>query len=166
MIQLADGICYSPYPVVSYRHTEILPSGGLASFFGDDLQMWNLAWLTDPAWDQNYSANSPTELIAASKALDNVLAGLCKRSLTMDDDIEDFGTPTLRSLLRRPPREFMRAFSNVNPMALELTATYGSPLMQTMWSRARLSQPIDSKEQEEPQILKAMSNVIPFRKIA
>jgi hypothetical protein len=147
-------------------HTEILTPGTFASFLGDDLQMWNLAWLTDPAWDLNFSASTTIELISAIRALDHVLVGLCKRSLTMDDDIEDFGTPTLRSLLRLPPREFMRAFGGINLMTLELTATYGPSLIQTMWSRARLSQPLREEIEVTVIVKRTMSNVIQFNRRA
>ncbi len=164
MIQLNEGICYSPEPNEAYRCNEHIKGGGLAAFFGDDLQMWNLAWLTDPNWDLCLNVKPPQEALispseidaiiasrgdlkpaiaslkaelqglnatisslANMKALDPDLAGLVKRALTMDDDIEDWGTPPLRDLLMLPPRAFMLAFSKKDIMCLELTATYSPP---------------------------------------
>ena len=141
MIQLNEGICYSPQPNSAYRYVEFVKSGGLAAFFGDDLQMWNLAWVTDPIWDRCLDVKSSKEVRELLKATDTTMVGLVKRALTVGDDIEDWGTPTLRSLLMLPPREFMRQFSKKDINCLELTATYGQPLIQTMWSRARLGKP-------------------------
>lgn len=164
MIQLNEGICYSPQPNSAYRYVEFVKSGGLAAFFGDDLQMWNLAWVTDSTWDRCLDVKSAKEASELLKATDPVLAGLVKRALTAEDDTEDWGTPTLRSLLMLPPREFMRQFSKKDINCLELTATYGQPLIQTMWSRARLSQPITTDVSVAQFVERAMGNVIPFRR--
>ena len=165
MIQLNEGICYSPKPNEAYRHYAFFPSGGLAAFFDGDLQMWNLAWLTDPAWEGCLTVKTGDEALIAMQALDAPLAGYCKRALTMEDDLEDFGTPTLRSLLKLPPREFMRELTKKDMMTtLELTAHYGLPLIQTMWSRARLSQPISADVEATQFVERAMATVIPFKK--
>jgi hypothetical protein len=164
MIQLDAGICYSPRPNDDYRYTHIIEQGGLASFFKDDLQMWNLAWLTDPNWDCCLNVQTPDSALQALRKLDAELAGLVKRSLTMEDDVSDFGTPTLRSLLKLPPREFMRKFASYDLMTLELTATYGSPLIQTMWSRARQSQPITPDREVTKFIEQCENNVIQFKR--
>lgn len=164
MIQLNEGICYSPKPVSAYLYPEIVEGGGLAAFFEGDLQMWNLAWLTDPMWDHCLTVLTQHDALNLIRGMDAALMGLVKRALTMDDDLEDFGTPTLRDLLRLPPREFMRQFSRKDVNALELTATYGTPLIQTMWSRARLSQPTTADIQVAEFVERAMGNVIAFKK--
>ena len=164
MLQLNEGICYSPRPNVDYHCAEFFKGGGLAAFFGDDLQMWNLAWLCEPGWDNCLNLRSSNDAIVAMQALDPTLAGLCKRALTVEDDITDWGQPSLRDLLRLPPRDFMRALSAKNLMTLELTATYGTPLIQTMWSRARMSQPITADAEVAQFVERAMGNVIPFRR--
>jgi len=164
MIQLNEGICYSPKAPSAYLYSEIIEGGGLAAFFEGDLQMWNLAWLTDPMWDRCLTILTQGDALDFTRSMDAALMGLCRRALTMDDDLEDWGTPTLRDLLRRPPRDFMRVFSSKNLMALELTATYGTPLVQTMWSRARLSQPTTTDTQVTEFVERAMGNVLAFKK--
>jgi hypothetical protein len=167
MIQLNEGICYSPKPPTDYLRFEFFENGGLAAFFDGDLQMWNLAWLADPEWENWLTVKTHNEAIAAMRAHDPTLIGQVKRALTVEDDLEDFGTPTLRSLLKLPPREFMRELTRKDLMTtLELTANYGQPLIQTMWSRARLSQPITPDAEATQFVERAMGNVIPFRRRA
>lgn len=187
MIQLNEGICYSPQPISAYLRPDLFKGDGLVTLFGDDLQLWNLAWLTDPNWDLwlgirdgkeseqdqdltqaiaelRTDLKNHNEIIRALRATDPALIGLCKRALTMDDDLEDWGNPTLRALLKLPPRTFMQAFSKKGIMTLELTATYGQPLLQTMWSRARLSEPLTADAEVADFVERAMGNVLPFKK--
>lgn len=162
MIQLNEGICYSPNPIADYLRTSAA-DGGLTAFFGDDLQVWNLTWLTDPKWDL-WLDKDPDRLIQTLRSMDPTIMGLCKRALTMSDDLDDWGNPPLRDLLRLPPRAFMQAFSKKNIMCLELTATYGQSLLQTMWSRARLAEPLTTDAEVGQFVERAMGNVIAFRK--
>lgn len=165
MIQLNEGICYSPHPNIDYRYPHIIEGGGLAAFFGDDLQMWNLAWLTDPNWDYCLDVQGAEQALSALRKLDPVLVGLVKRAFIADDDVNDFGSPSLRELLKWPPREFMREFTKKDLMSsLELVAAYGPPLISTMWSRARLSQPLTPDPAVAQFVERAMGNVIQFRR--
>lgn len=164
MMQLNKGLCYSPKPPEAYLYPEVLEGGGLAAFFEGDLQMWNLAWLTDPMWDRCLNVLTLHDAQALIRGSDAALMGLVSRALTMDDDLEDFGDPTLRELLHRPPREFMRVFSSKNLMTLELTATYGTPLIQTMWSRARFAQPISADADATEFVERALGKVLAFKK--
>ena len=166
MIQLNEEICYSPKPQSAYLYPHLVKDGGLVAFFEGDLQMWNLAWLTDPLWDRCLNVQTHADALDITRSIDPALMGLVRRALTMDDDIEDFGQPTLRDLLRCTPRDFMRALSAKNLMTLELTAEYGPPLIQTMWSRARRSQPITADTEATQFVERAMGNVIPFTRRA
>lgn len=106
MIELPKGICYSPEAPEAY-----FPHDTTHLFFakyGEDLPVWNMMWLTQPALDAGLTLDKDkwvkwAPMIAGINA--NLL-GTMTASVKMDDE----AMPTqmaLRHLLTLPPMDFL-----------------------------------------------------------
>jgi len=143
MIQHNGSICYSPYPPLDY--TGVAGSGnrlGLVKYYADDPQLWNLLWLIEPRLDEYLNPSITLDgYTALANTLDHQKFGFAQRALNHDEDLTAFGKPTLRELLTLPPREFMRKLMISNYREVALFEDYGQTIVDTMWGRARISEP-------------------------
>lgn len=167
MISTEEGICYSPYPRSAYmRETDGVP-WGITSFFDrpEDLQMWNIMWLSLPSLD-DYLAEPPDRANwdAISKGLDTFLMGMLLRALYDDEDRGDFGDPPIREMLKLPPLEFMRQLRKRPYRTLSAYIEYGEVWMNTMQKRAQLSEEASGKPISFPEKGEKVSNVVSLRR--
>lgn len=107
MIELPEGICYSPYPPKAY-----LPRDTTHVFFAKyakDLPTWNILWLTQPALDTcpTLDKNKWSLWGAVTKEMEPGRAGRMSASLTLDDADVPPGM-ALRHFLTLPPLDFLK----------------------------------------------------------
>lgn len=107
MIELPEGICYSPKPPGAY-----LPHDTTHVFFAKhakSLPAWNMMWLTQPALDDclTLDKNKWSQWGAVTKAMNPGLVGRMSASLNLDDNNLPPGM-VLRHFLTLPPLDFLR----------------------------------------------------------
>lgn len=149
MIELPEGICYSPYSPKDYLPT-VDADKLFFSKYAEDLPTWNMMWLTQPALDAGIDPKLDRtkwyKWTDITQALDAGLIGKMTASLKLDAENVPPGM-ALRHLLTLQPLDFLKRLKQREWWDISM---FEDPaVMDTIESRAHLSAGVEYAPQVE-----------------
>ncbi len=124
MLYIKEEICYSPHPPEKY----VGPHGfglGNSVTYKNDLQLWNLIWMSEPLLDK-YLVGEVVEMLPGFSATYIGRVGAC---LYMNEG------PHIRELLRQPPKDFFQGLLKMGFTNLPGYIYYKEEWIEKMRSR-------------------------------